>query len=198
VCSSDLPPAFDRIGSATLISSVGAWSYSAVSDTGLATIADDDPISPCHANNVRGGASVWHQFALPSAGQVAIETTGSTYDTVLTLYRGFPGKLTHVACNDDQVLSSTSAIDVALTTGMYYVLVTNFTILPAAGQQLQLQASYSYPPTATPTATPTDTPTPTSTHTPTATPTATATATPTDTSTPTATPTETATVTPTP
>jgi hypothetical protein len=66
---------------------------------------------------------VWFQFHTPSIGRFALNTIGSGYDTVLSVWRGgcgtyidFGGQIlcttfpTLVACNDDSPISTTSLI----------------------------------------------------------------------------------------
>jgi hypothetical protein len=49
-----------------------------------------------------GGSSVWWRWTAPRSGLVTVQTTGSTFDTVLAVYRGAQvAALTPVASNDD-------------------------------------------------------------------------------------------------
>jgi hypothetical protein len=78
---------------------------------------------PCEAGNIGTSKSVWYQFHTPSIGRFNLNTAGSSYDTVLSVWRGGCGNgimvgnqvlcttppPTHVACNDDAV-GTTSAL----------------------------------------------------------------------------------------
>ncbi len=157
-------PLFDAIGGAKGIASA---SYGDTADTSAATIASDDPVASCHWR--QGGGSVWYRFTT-TGGAASIATAGSAYDTVLSLYRGAPGALTPIACNDDVAVSVgdlTSAVSASLSAGTYYIMVTNY--WPTAGSELVLSASLGGVVGAT--ATPTHTTEPTRTSAPTSTPT---------------------------
>jgi len=56
---------------------------------------------PHHAGNA-GGKSVWWQYQPPVDGILVLNTTNSTFDTLLALYTGTTvGQLTEIAANDD-------------------------------------------------------------------------------------------------
>ncbi len=56
---------------------------------------------PRHAGN-RGGRSVWYRWTAPESAEVMFETLGSTFDTVLAVYRGTTvNALTEVTSGDD-------------------------------------------------------------------------------------------------
>jgi subtilisin family serine protease len=75
--------------------------------SGTAPVATGDNIEaskeagePSHGGNA-GGRSVWWTWTLPSSGVVVLETTGSTFDTLLAVYTGTNlNQLTLVAEND--------------------------------------------------------------------------------------------------
>jgi len=82
---------------------------------GATTVACEGD-EPCEAGNVGTGHSVWFQFTTPSNGRFNLDTSGSGYDTVLSVWRGTCGSSfmvgnqtfcasipTYVACNDDAV-----------------------------------------------------------------------------------------------
>jgi hypothetical protein len=64
-------------------------------------LASKEAGEPAHAGNA-GGASVWWSWTAPAAGQVAIDTHGSGFDTLLAVYTGSGvAALTAVAANDN-------------------------------------------------------------------------------------------------
>ena len=69
--------------------------------TGSSIGATKESGEPNHAG-LAGGKSVWWSWTAPSAGSVAINTSGSSYDTLLAVYSGTSLLgLTAVASNDD-------------------------------------------------------------------------------------------------
>ena len=57
-----------------------------------------DPAPGCAA---LFGKGVWFTYTAPASGDVIVSTCGSSFDTVLTVYTGYCGGLTAVACDDD-------------------------------------------------------------------------------------------------
>src|SRR5204862_80429 len=57
------------------------------SDTGSNVGATKESGEPNHAGNT-GGHSVWWTWTAPSSGQVAVDTIGSNFDTLLGIYTG--------------------------------------------------------------------------------------------------------------
>ena len=91
--------------------------------TGTSVDATKENGEPNHANNA-GGKSVWYTWQAPSTGTVTIDTSGSTFDTLLAVYTGNAvGSLTEVASNDEDPSSpaSTSKVQsVQVTAGTTY------------------------------------------------------------------------------
>lgn len=71
------------------------------------------------------GADVWFTFTLSGASTVTLETTGSTYDTVLYV-RQDSCSGTEVDCDDDGGYGLDSALSLSLTAGTYYVALDAF------------------------------------------------------------------------
>ncbi|HLG16761.1 MAG TPA: sialidase family protein [Blastocatellia bacterium] len=69
-----------------------------VLDTMLATSSPDDPIT---CSGGRDSNSVWYSLTPPVDTVYGVDTVGSDYDTVLSVYAGGCGALTRVACSDD-------------------------------------------------------------------------------------------------
>ncbi len=67
----------------------------------ITTNATREVGEPFHAGN-RGGHSVWWSFTAPSDGVLTLNTTNSSFDTLLSLYTGtVVSNLTTIAENDD-------------------------------------------------------------------------------------------------
>jgi len=85
----------DNFASAQVISG------SAGSVTGSNVGATNEAGEPGHAGNP-GGKSIWYYWTAPGNGPVAMDTVGSSFDTLLGVYTGSAvGALTVIASNDD-------------------------------------------------------------------------------------------------
>src|SRR6266568_4110133 len=88
-------PANDAFASAQSISG------SSGTVTGTNSGATKESGEPNHAGNA-GGHSVWYRWVAPASTSVAIDTVGSSFDTLLAVYTGSSvSALTTVANNDD-------------------------------------------------------------------------------------------------
>ena len=67
-------------------------------DTSLATSSQEDPVT-CSGSANQG--SVWYGFTPAINSTYTVDTLGSDFDTVLSVYSGQCGALTPVACNDN-------------------------------------------------------------------------------------------------
>ena len=65
-----------------------------------------------------GTADVWWMFRPPFAGTATIDTTGSDFDTVLSVYAACDG--TQLACNDDYAGDPTSRVEVGVFAATIY------------------------------------------------------------------------------
>ncbi len=111
------PPANDDFGTPIV---VGAVPYTNTQDISGATSAGDDPALPCSSNLPRN-RTVWYRYTAPSTHTLIIDTSGSSYDTVLAVWTGSRGALTNVACNDDAAVGVLqSQVQVATTAGTTY------------------------------------------------------------------------------
>jgi hypothetical protein len=123
------PPQNDAFNSATTLTGSGTDtvdSSGATQNTGGVA----DPTPPCSAP---GGISntIWYKFTAPTSGVVSADTSGSSYDTVLSTWTGSAGSLSAVAggCSDDIVLGVilTSRISFNATSGTtYFIMVSSF------------------------------------------------------------------------
>jgi C1A family cysteine protease len=140
--------------SAPLPVSLMAGQYTASQTIDTATSAVDDPYFACVAG--KGYKSVWYAFTPLTSGLATIKTSGSGYDTILSVWQGARGGLTSLACNDDYNGSVTSQVAANLTAGTtYYIEVVGY--YSSAAGTLQLNVTYQYPPAATATYTATAT-----------------------------------------
>jgi hypothetical protein len=118
---SQTAPVNDLFTNATLISdpvaSITASNVGATKEAG----------EPNHAGNI-GGASVWWTWTPPTNGTVTIDTFGSSFDTLLAVYRGTSVlSLTSVASDDDWGGLSASRVSFsAFTTTTYLIAVDGF------------------------------------------------------------------------
>ena len=80
---------------------------------GTNVAATKEPGEPNHAGNA-GGASIWFTWVAQSAGTATIDTSGSSFDTLLGVYTGSPvNSLTTVASNDNCCGGQTSQVSFA-------------------------------------------------------------------------------------
>ncbi len=132
-----------------------------------ATTDDADPEPAC--GNRSRDQSVWYRVTPPVGGILTAETTGSTYDTILSTYSGSCDALVAVpdGCNDDQPGTSQSRLVLPVVGGTTYrFMVTSYG--SAAITTLVFSVAFA-PGEDTPTPTPSGTVTPTATPLPTAT-----------------------------
>lgn len=75
--------------------------------------------------------TVWYRVDVNSTGTYEFDTSGSTYDTVLSVFASDGkkpdfGTLRPVACNDDTYPGLTSHVAVSLEPGTYFVQIGDF------------------------------------------------------------------------
>lgn len=89
------PPSNDNFANATVLT--GYWGSTNVDNT----LATHELGEPSHAG-FPASASVWYQWTAPADGEVTLDTTGTSVDTVLTVYSGTNlASLNQIAANDD-------------------------------------------------------------------------------------------------
>ncbi len=128
--------AHDRIQNARLIAQGVTGTYQDVIDISHATSWNTDP-TPCAGATNR---TVWYRFTSPLPGTLRVNTLGSTYDTVLSVYRGNIGALVLVGCNND-ASGVTSALEVTLDRESVYVMISSRVFEGGAGT-LTFNAAY--------------------------------------------------------
>jgi hypothetical protein len=101
-----------------------------------------------------GGKSVWYRWTAPSSGTAALNTSGSTYDTLLAVYTGSSvSGLTAIVKNDDvdPGVITTSTVQFSAVGGTtYQIAVDGFD-----GDQGNITLNFTLPGGPTPTPTPT-------------------------------------------
>ncbi len=112
----------NRISVDSLPFSVSKW------NTAGATTQGNDPSHPCgSAPTPKQSRSVWYRFRPGLSALYNVNTNGSDYDTVLSVWRGSFGSLSNVACDDDGGMGLLSSLDVILNSGTtYYIEVLSF------------------------------------------------------------------------
>jgi hypothetical protein len=89
------PPANDDFADALPISgSIGRI-------TGDSRVASSEPGEPTHAGFL--GASIWYQWVAPGSGRTLIDTSGSAFDTVLSVYTGRSLDTLELVAEADQI-----------------------------------------------------------------------------------------------
>jgi uncharacterized protein (TIGR03437 family) len=126
----------DETGSATTISSLPARF---TEDTSAATAGAADPVHSCTSR--ADGHTVWFRYVALSSGFLEVNTLGSTYDTVLSIYDGAATAANEKECNDD-ISSSTrqSELLVVPVSGGHTYLIEVSAWKTAAGGGLVLNA----------------------------------------------------------
>lgn len=84
---------------------------------------------PAHFTSQPARRSIWYKFVSPITGQMTIDTSGSSFDTLLAAYTGGAiGSLTQLASNDDASgLGLRSRVTINVTAGQtYYAAVDGF------------------------------------------------------------------------
>jgi hypothetical protein len=132
------PPANDDFDNAVAFTAVP---FTATADTTEATVAADDPSCLGESN------TVWYSLTLASDTEVVVDTFGSDYDTVLSVWTGTRGELVFVDCSDDTATNRQSRIAFDAAAGVtYYLLVGTFPDTPSGNLVINGQV---LPPPAT-------------------------------------------------
>ncbi|OUD14318.1 hypothetical protein [Thioflexithrix psekupsensis] len=106
----------DNIAQAIPITPNAQQAFSREQITENASSETQEVISRCGG----GAASVWYRYTPSESQQVVFTTTGSNYDTVLSLWTGQAHPLTEVACNESHSSVLTSSVTARLTAGTSY------------------------------------------------------------------------------
>lgn len=108
-------------------------SFTDTRDSSAATTETADPAPPCVSQSSTGGRSnsIWYKFSPASGGMANLDTSGSNYDTVLSIWTGSPGSFASVGCNNGIVgpgiVFASELPNVNLTGGTtYFIMVSSF------------------------------------------------------------------------
>ena len=111
-------------------------SFTDTKDTSAATTQPADPVPAC--SQIAGSGTttginntIWYKFVPTGSGTANIDTIGSSYDSVLSVWSGTSqSALAAVACNDDinpGIVVQSQLTSVPLTAGTtYYIMVSSF------------------------------------------------------------------------
>ncbi|MEX2238620.1 MAG: serine/threonine-protein kinase [Dehalococcoidia bacterium] len=113
---------------------IGFVPFSTLLNVNPTTTAPDDPVISCGAQ--QHSKTVWFLLFAPTfSGRLFVDTTGSTYDTVVAVWTGTRGSLVEVACNDDVVVGTpTSYVEWDVVAGTtYYISVGAFGLNAESG-----------------------------------------------------------------
>lgn len=131
----------DQVATATPIA---ALPFTITQDTRLATSVDSDPQHSC-TNGSKDSKTVWFSYRAGFTGRLMLDTIGSSYDTVLTVYQGNGVPQRDIACNDDiqvgtdlYLLQSSLGVDV--TSGQNYLIEVSGWSTNSPGGSLTLNA----------------------------------------------------------
>jgi len=129
-------PVNDNFANATTIPSTSGAVFTDTVDNSGATTQSTDPIPPCSQSAqipFATGVSntIWYKFTPTSSGTITdVDTIGSSYDTVLSIWTGTSGSLATFACNDDivsGVVIQSQLTNLPVTAGTnYFIMVSGF------------------------------------------------------------------------
>jgi len=99
--------------------------YTNTQDTTLASAGSDDSTPTCGGGSQNN--SVWYSITPTENLPLRVNTLGSDYDTVLSVYSGERGSLQEIICNDDApgALQSSVAFD-AVSGVNYHVMISSY------------------------------------------------------------------------
>ena len=110
----------------------------AAADRGTAA-ASDPSVTGCQGN--LRPPTIWYRFRAPMDGRIAIDTSGSNYDTVVAAFAGSCQALTAIDCDDDSGEEEASWLVLTVTAGVEYAVI----VQPVFWQQArELQLSIAY------------------------------------------------------
>jgi subtilisin family serine protease len=102
---------------------IGSGTYGGTVLATTATTSASDPVSKCGCAN--NGGSLWYRITPSESGTVEVDTTGSGYQTALSVYAGHCGALRSMVC-DDVTTNFDSHVSFAAKAGTsYYVEVAS-------------------------------------------------------------------------
>lgn len=116
---------------------VAALPYNvAQNDVGSALFNSDEPIAPCFPNTLNPGNGVWYGYRSGAEAEyVSIDTLGSNYDSVISVWTGSPGQFELVGggCNDNG--NQDGSANTARVVGVRLAPDTEYSILVSRATQ---------------------------------------------------------------
>ncbi len=134
------PPSNDNIANATVITTLP---FNTSEDTTAATVAASDPTLPCR-QFAPAAETVWFEYTPSTLGVLNVNTTGSNYDTVLSVWHGSPANHANAACDNDSGGGLASLTTAVLRAGVkYYIEVAGFATGGTGSGMLNLAAAFT-------------------------------------------------------
>ena len=146
IVTATAPPPNDDIANATVINT-GTNLPSTVTGTNIGATLEDAEAS------LGAGQSVWWNWTSTFSGTVEVDTTGSGFDTILSVYRGNPPTLVRMALNDDIDLATSnfaSRIRFNATSGTLYRFMVDSSTFSGEEGNVSLTLRRVIPPIAAP------------------------------------------------
>ncbi len=142
----DIPMLNDQFNSAAVIN---ALPYTISQDTTTSTESPSDPYPSCNFP-IPVANSVWFRYTAVASETIRFETTGSDYDTILSVWTGTEGNLTEKDCHDDKDpifgLDLTSQVDIPVVAGTSYYIMIDGGIYGSSGNLTFKASSLATPP----------------------------------------------------
>ncbi len=136
------PPPNDHLSEATAI--LGLPYTSTPQNVAAATLEPNESIRSC--TSTASNDSVWYQYTPTTNQEVAFNTFGSNYDTVLSVWTGTTHPLVELGCNDDTSGNYQSFVHLFLSTGTtYYINIASFSGMTDENSSLVLTVNLLLP-----------------------------------------------------
>jgi hypothetical protein len=102
-----IAPSNDLFANAKIVGRLNYFDTLTINDSTTTNLDNSDPFPDTTGCVLAAGDgryhSVWYRYTPAQPGTVLIETTGSDYDTVVSVWTGSPGALSEMGCADDIV-----------------------------------------------------------------------------------------------
>lgn len=121
---------------------IGGVPQTLTSPLGGVTISPGDPAPPCYS--IADTWAVWYRYTPSSTGQVRMDTTLSTANTVITVFTGECGALTAVDCDFQYGINNTwnhGMVDFLAEQGTTYRVMVSGVFQPQAGAEAVLEVT---------------------------------------------------------
>ena len=112
---------------------ISSFPYTHTQGVGAYTTASNDPVLTCMDFTDARYKTAWYSYTAGSSGTLTLDTSASTYDTLLAVWTGSLGSLVSVGCNDDVDLVDTwSYLALSVSAGTtYYIEVASVADTPS-------------------------------------------------------------------